>query len=114
MSVYLDLDTGEVIYITPDVREELEAIYAELLEEQTDEEAYKTAFVSAIGRRNPPPSMHDLLKEADAAESGLGTRLLDLPQRDSHEATWICRRSSRPSHTTTRGAALGCNSGARE
>ncbi len=55
MSVYLDLDTGEVIYITPEVREELEAIYAELLEEQTDEEAYKTAFVSAIGRRNPPP-----------------------------------------------------------
>src|SRR5713226_940778 len=46
MSVYLDLNTREVIHITPDVREELEAICAELPEEQTDEEACKAAFAS--------------------------------------------------------------------
>ncbi len=39
MSVYLDLNTGELIHITADVREELEAMYAELPEEQTDDEA---------------------------------------------------------------------------
>ena len=86
MSVYLDLDTGEVIHITAEVREELEAIYAELPEEQTDEEANKAAFASAIERRSPPAWMHDLLTEADAVESGLGTRFLRLPQRDSHES----------------------------
>jgi Uncharacterised protein family (UPF0158) len=86
MSVYLDLDTGEVIHITADVREELEAIYAELPEEPTDGEAYEAAFASAIERRKLPAWMHDLLKEADAVESGLGTRFLCLPQRDSHES----------------------------
>jgi hypothetical protein len=30
--------------------------------------------------------MHDLLMEADGVESGLGTRFLRLPQRDSHES----------------------------
>ena len=86
MSVYVDLDTGEVIHITADVREELEAIYAELPEEQTDEEANKAAFASAIERRSPPAWMRDLLMEADGVESGLGTRFLRLPQRDSHES----------------------------
>jgi len=31
--------------------------------------------------------MHDLLMEADGVESGLGTRFLRLPQRDSHESS---------------------------
>jgi len=87
MSDYLDLDTGEVIYITPDVREKLEAIYAELPEEQTDAEANKVAYASAIERRRPRAWMHDLLMEADGVESGLGTRFLRLPQRDSHESS---------------------------
>src|SRR6266851_4264006 len=72
MSVYLDLDTGEVIHVTADVREELEAIYAELPEEQTDAEANKAAYARA----------------SCACRNAIRTK-----------APWICRRSSRPSHT---------------
>ena len=39
MSVYLDRDTGEVIHLTADVREELKTITAQLPEEPTGEEA---------------------------------------------------------------------------
>src|SRR5260370_42215011 len=63
--------------------EELETIYADLPEEPTDEEA---AFASALEHRNLPGWMHELLKEADAVASGLATRFLRLPQRDSHES----------------------------
>ena len=54
MTVYLNPPTGELIHITADVREELEAIYAEPPEQQTDEEASKAAFASTIERRSPP------------------------------------------------------------
>src|SRR5712691_13571701 len=72
MSVYLDLDPGEVIHVTADVREELEAIYAELPEEQTDAEANKAAYARA----------------SCACRNAIRTK-----------APWICRRSSSPSHT---------------
>ena len=85
VSSFLDLDTGEVIRITAEVRDELEAIYAELPEEPTDEESYRSAFAAALEHRNPPGWMHELLVEADAVEGGLGTRFLRVPEADSRE-----------------------------
>jgi hypothetical protein len=80
--VYLDLDTGEVIHPTADVREPLQAIYPGLSEGPTDEEARKAAFASAIERCSLPGWMHDRLNEADAVEivrlrfpASAGTRL---------------------------------------
>jgi hypothetical protein len=74
-----------VIRITADVRDELEAIYAELPEEPTDEENYRSAFTAALEHRNPPGWMHELLVEADAVECDLGTRFLRVPEADSRE-----------------------------
>jgi hypothetical protein len=84
ISVYLDLDTGEVINVTEDIRFELDAIYEELPEDQTEEE-HAAAFAAALERRDPQDWMNDVLKEADAVERGDGTRYLRLPDRDSRE-----------------------------
>jgi len=85
VSTFLDLDTGNVIRITAEVRDELEAIYAELPEEPADEGSYRVTFAAALEHREPPGWMHELLLEADAVEGGLGTRFLRVPEADSRE-----------------------------
>lgn len=90
-----------MIHIPAAVREELDAIYAELPEEETDEEAYKTAFAAAIERRNLPAWMHDLLKESGAVESGLVARFLRA-QRDSRERYVGMQAFTRDRRTPTR------------
>jgi hypothetical protein len=85
VSAFLDLDTGEVIRITAEVRDELEAISAELPEEPVDEGSYRAAFAAALEHRKPPGWMRELLVKADAVESGLGTRFLRVPEADSRE-----------------------------
>lgn len=82
VSAYLDLDTGEVVRVTAEVRQELEAMYAELPEDLPEEE-YPAAFGAALERRRAPGWMHDLLREADAVEDGLGTRFIQVPGADS-------------------------------
>ena len=85
VSTFLDLDTGNVIRITAEVRDELEALYAELPEEPADEGSYRVTFAAALEHREPPGWMHELLLEADAVEGGLGTRFLRVPEADSRE-----------------------------
>lgn len=85
VSAYLDLDTGEVIRVTSDIREELDAIYGEMPEDPLDEEAYRSAFTAALERRSPPPWMWELLQEADLVEGGLGRRFVEVPAADSRE-----------------------------
>jgi len=82
---FLDLDTGEVIRITTEVRDELEAIYAELPEEPADEGSHPEAFAAALEQRKPPGWIYELLVEADAVECGLGTRFLRVPAADARE-----------------------------
>ena len=81
---FLNLDTGEVIRTTRDVRQELEAIAAELPEAPPETAAYRAAFAAALERRGAPAWMRALLWEADAVEGGLGTRFLRLPDADAH------------------------------
>ena len=85
VSAYLDLDAGEVVRVTEEVRQELEAVYAELSEEPVDEGAYRAAFAAALEQRSPPSWMRALLEEADAVEGGLGTRFIRVPAADSRE-----------------------------
>ena len=85
VSTFLDLDTGNVIRITAEVRDELEALYAELSEEPADEGSYRVTFAAALEHRERPGWMHELLLEADAVEGGLGTRFLRVPEADSRE-----------------------------
>ena len=84
-STFLDLDTGEVIRITAELRDELEAIYPELPEEPADEASYRSAFAAALERRELPDWMDALLIEADAVERSLGTRFLGVPEADSRD-----------------------------
>src|SRR5262249_29194758 len=83
MNAYLDLESGRVIWVTADVRQELEAITEDLPEETSDDEASRAAFAAALGRRGPPVWMHALLGEADAVEGGLRPRFLPVPGADS-------------------------------
>jgi len=85
VSTFLDLDTGNVIRITAEVRDELEALYAELPEEPADEGSYRVTFAAALEHRERPGWMHESLLEADAVEGGLGTRFLRVPEADSRE-----------------------------
>ena len=80
---FLNLDTGEVIRTTWDVRQELEAIAAELPDEPPETAAYRAAFAAALERHCAPAWMRELLWEADAVEAGLGTRFLRLPEADA-------------------------------
>jgi hypothetical protein len=54
LCVYFDLDTGDVIHITPDLLHELEDITAELPETSGEGEAYEAAFAAALEQRDLP------------------------------------------------------------
>jgi hypothetical protein len=75
----LDLDTGEVVRVTGDVRQEPEGVYGELPQEQADAATYRAAFAVALARRSPPSRRRELLEEADAVEGGLGAGCIRVP-----------------------------------
>jgi hypothetical protein len=85
VSAYLDLDTGEVVRVTTEVHQELEAIEAELLQDSLDEEVRQAAFTAALARRRLPSWMREALREADRVEGGLGTRFIRVPEADARE-----------------------------
>jgi hypothetical protein len=103
LSAYLDLDTGEVITVTSDIRYELEAIYEDLPKELTDEE-HTVAFAAALAQRDLPDCMPELVTEADTVETGFGTRFLGLPEHDSREGykDMSTSRATCPTSGTTR------------
>lgn len=80
---FLDLETGQVIVITDEVREELNKIYT-LVYGKSGEE--KTPFDEALRRRNLPDWQQAMLVEADQIEQGFGERYIRVPQADSRAA----------------------------
>jgi hypothetical protein len=72
-----------VIYISAEIRRELEAIYEEMPEEAVDGAAYRSAFAAAPERRGLSAWMHEALREADAMERGFGTRFIAVRAADS-------------------------------
>jgi hypothetical protein len=79
---YLDLETGQVIAITDEIREELDAIYEEIDEHGAAEDS----FAAALEQRNLPEWMRQALDEADQVEQGYGTRYIAVPEADSRES----------------------------
>lgn len=79
---YLDLETSQVIAITDEIRDELDAIYAELDDEHG---VADDAFAAALQQRDLPAWMRQALDQADQVEQGYGTRYIAVPKTDSHE-----------------------------
>jgi hypothetical protein len=76
---YLDLETGRVVAIVDEIRDELDAIYAELDEHGVEDDA----FATMLQQRDLPAWMREALDEADQVEQGYGTRYSAVPRDDS-------------------------------
>ena len=79
---YLDLETGQVVMITDEIRDELEGIYREIDEESAAED---DGFAVALEQHNLPGWMRDMVAEAHQVEQGYGTRYIAIPTADSRE-----------------------------
>ena len=79
---YLDLDTGEIVFVTDETRGELNAIYEQL----GDEDVEQAGFDEALRQRGLPDWMQETVRQADQVEQGFGTRYVEVPRSDSSEA----------------------------
>jgi Uncharacterised protein family (UPF0158) len=79
---YLDLETGQVLMITDEIRDELEAIYRGFDDERAAED---DAFAAALEQHNLPDWMREMVAEAHQVEQGYGTRYIAVPTADAHE-----------------------------
>jgi Uncharacterised protein family (UPF0158) len=77
---YLDLQTGKVVAITNETRDELNAIYEEL-----DEHCDDNAFATALQQRAHPEWMLAVLNEAHQVEQYYGMSYIAIPKADSRE-----------------------------
>ncbi len=80
---YLDLNTGEIIMLTEEVRAEADEINAAI---EADVENYEAAFEEALAQNAQPDWMMDGIRLASAVEAGYGIRYIAVPPVDSHEA----------------------------
>ncbi len=83
MQYYLDLHTGQVMLITDEIRQKLEDIYEEL--NAAGDEGFRH-FTEAAQKRNLPDWQKEMLFEAHHVEEHLGTRYVQVPIADVHEA----------------------------
>jgi hypothetical protein len=77
---FLDLETGKVVVITDETRDELNTIYEELAEHCDDD----NAFATALQQRAHPEWMRAVLNEAHQVEQGYGVSYIAIPRADSH------------------------------
>ena len=80
---YLDLDTGEIVMISDEIRAEAEQI-SEVI--QVDAEDYGAAFEEVLANSDRPDWMKDSIRLVDAVEAGYGTRFIAVPSVGSREA----------------------------
>jgi Uncharacterised protein family (UPF0158) len=80
---FLDLETGEIAVITEESRAELNAIEAEVYDDDGNE---RVPFDEALRRRNLPPWLADAVREAAAIDNGFGTRFVEIPTIESSDA----------------------------
>ena len=78
---YLDLQTGQVVAIGDEIRDELDAICEELDKHGVDDDA----LAAALERRDLPAWMREAIDEAHQVERGYGARYIAIPTADSHE-----------------------------
>jgi predicted nucleotidyltransferase len=82
MAHYLDLETGRVVAITDETRRELEAIYDETYDPDTETQV---PLADVLPARDMPEWRKHALLEADQVETGYGSRYVRVPEADSHE-----------------------------
>ena len=80
---YLDLNTGEIIMLTEEMRAEANKINTFI---EADVENCEAAFEEALAQNAQPDWMMDGIRLASAMESGYGIRYIAVPPVDSHEA----------------------------
>src|SRR5687767_3392991 len=78
---FLDLETGEVILVTDEMKQMLEEICEEAVEDDSDSDA----VLDAIEASDVPEWQKESMRDAEAVERGLGTRYLRVPDNDSDE-----------------------------
>jgi hypothetical protein len=82
MTYYLDLETGKVILVTDETRQELNAIYRDVGDLADDD---GSLFAAALRRRGLPGWQQEMVREADRVEDGFGTRYIEVPRADADE-----------------------------
>ena len=80
---FLDLETGQVVWITGETSSQLERIYEEAYDPES-EEAVELAEI--LQEHDLHEWQVEALLEADAVELGYGSRYIRVPRADSHEA----------------------------
>jgi hypothetical protein len=85
IAAYLDLETGEILFVSDDARRELEEVYDTLPDDvnSMSDDEQRAAFLAALEEYGPINVEEEELEEADAVERGLGTRFVGLPEADT-------------------------------
>jgi hypothetical protein len=81
IAYYLDLETGEVITVSEEVRGILETIYESYYDEQTQIVDWESAFEN----ERVPDWQRDLVQDADRVEAGFGGTIIAIPSESSSE-----------------------------
>jgi hypothetical protein len=76
---YLDLETGRVVAIADEIRDELQAIYEELDKNSVEDDA----FAAMLQQRDLPAWKREALDETHQVEQDYGTRYIAVPRVDS-------------------------------
>jgi predicted nucleotidyltransferase len=77
VSFYLDVETGEVLFVTDETRRELEELY---------EEGGEAGIARRVAALDVPEWMKEALLEADRVEERYGTGIVEVPRTEPDEA----------------------------
>jgi hypothetical protein len=80
---YLDLETGQVVWISQETRSELESIYEETCEPDSEE---SVDLAEVLQDYEMADWQKEELLEADRVDRLYGSRYIGVPEADSHEA----------------------------
>lgn len=83
MHYYLDLETGEVLTVLDETLRELEALSEEYYDPDAPDDFDMEA---ALAQSGLPEWQQQTLREADRVELGFGSRVVAIPNIESHEA----------------------------
>ena len=81
LSYYMDTETGEILMVRDEERSLREHIYESYYNEQTQTVDWEAAFEE----QGVYDWQQDLILEVDRVEAGYGSRIIAIPQQDSHE-----------------------------
>jgi len=81
-SYYLDLETGHVVWITQETRWQLESIYEETYDPESEE---PVELVEVLQDHDLPDWQKEDLLEADRVDRFYGSRYIGVPEADPHE-----------------------------